>query len=791
MSLNLDDWLKPTDEGAEVAPSTVGVADDEDPITNSLSVADLQLPDLGLPDIKWWVDLEFLDLASGPPANINSGQDKNKNKHNPTLGNCFPDIFFDTTGQGPSSLFGSANDDTHRSLIGDHAFENFEKGLLADLFPSTSTGNEDKLLEDFAEINTNTESVVPPGPVELSKEEESVKDDIVDSVKPVDDEPYSVPLDVLHSISKNFENLQSDFDKSTVSTNITDESRVVRIKSIRKIPPEADIEDVKTPAGTVATIAIQTNKANNTTTFTILPRLGQNPKQSFLVKTHNLSEATKLIRPLHLDRLPVFKNLFTNVKDVSVHSTNSLSIKVKTTNRKESSKENPEKRAPSKDINNMVNELKNELKTYNVHYDTIDVKQNLEGKLEWFCPEENCVRTFVKKSQLKLHIFSHKSVKPFRCSKEGCQWSFPTIVRLKRHEQSHEGLKLFKCNLPGCEDRSFTTIYNLNTHIKDHAAKDDQFKCNLCEDALKSQRLLDLHMKNSHSKEYVPSYSCLYPGCLQVYFTQADLSRHGLSHDPSKKKESLVCYVCQKSFKIKSQLISHERIHNGQRPFVCLHPGCQWSFRTSSKLKRHERSHKNERSYVCEQCPKSYLRSEHLREHVEVVHKNQRLACPYSNCEARFSQKHSLVVHVKKHQDDPQALDQSKYRCVIEKCGQKFQSKRNLSQHVKHQHQPELDVTTSTEVVQDQSELDLMALLSCVADEDLKVTVNSEQNQEKSGEELITVDASAITPIKEPPNIISKGRKRKSGYSSEKTVKKCNREINSSVNSTINMQDLV
>ena len=41
---------------------------------------------------------------------------------------------------------------------------------------------------------------------------------------------------------------------------------------IRTVPPDADIEDVETPEGTVATIAIQTNKANNTTTFTILPR---------------------------------------------------------------------------------------------------------------------------------------------------------------------------------------------------------------------------------------------------------------------------------------------------------------------------------------------------------------------------------------------------------------------------------------------------------------------------------------------------------------------------------------
>ena len=79
----------------------------------------------------------------------------------------------------------------------------------------------------------------------------------------------------------------------------------------------------------MATIAIQTNKANNTTTFTILPRLGQTPKQSFLVKTNNLSQATKMIRPLHLDRLPVFKNLFSsNIKVIPPTGTNKVNIKV-------------------------------------------------------------------------------------------------------------------------------------------------------------------------------------------------------------------------------------------------------------------------------------------------------------------------------------------------------------------------------------------------------------------------------------------------------------------------------
>ena len=72
---------------------------------------------------------------------------------------------------------------------------------------------------------------------------------------------------------------------------------------------------------------------------------------------------------------------------------------------------------------------------------------------------------------------------------------------------------------------------------------------------------------------------------------------------------------CEKAFKTQSALKMHFRLHTGSRPFVCSYEGCSWAFPSSSKLRRHERGHKNIRSYVCEICQKSYLRSEHLKNH--------------------------------------------------------------------------------------------------------------------------------------------------------------------------------
>ena len=345
------------------------------------------------------------------------------------------------------------------------------------------------------------------------------------------------------------------------------------------MPPEANIEEVvERPEGTVATIAIQTNKANNTTTFTILPRLGRSPGQSFLVKTNNLSQATKLIKPLHLDRLPVFKNLFHNIKVVPPTGTQKSSLKSQSRQNFVKKPHNisevittfgaSEKKSCSRNAENLEADFIQELKEHDVHYENISITKNEKGKLIWHCPEENCSRYFVKRSQLKLHVFSHNKIKPFQCSKEGCTWAFPTIVKLKRHEQSHQGLKLFKCNLPGCEDRSFTTIYNLNTHIKDHV-KDDQFQCELCENTFKTQRTLDLHIRNSHRKEaFIANYFC--KECLKPYFTKTDYVRHmKMAHDDSVSKANLKCDTCDKEFQKLSLLKSHEMIHTGQRPYVC------------------------------------------------------------------------------------------------------------------------------------------------------------------------------------------------------------------------------
>ena len=112
--------------------------------------------------------------------------------------------------------------------------------------------------DDFGDINTpsaNATSAATTSTPEASAKviTEQTKESIENESKPNEEDAYSVPIDVLQTISKNFEKLQENFEKTTATTptessvtatsendvagSTTDENRVIRIKSIRTVPP--------------------------------------------------------------------------------------------------------------------------------------------------------------------------------------------------------------------------------------------------------------------------------------------------------------------------------------------------------------------------------------------------------------------------------------------------------------------------------------------------------------------------------------------------------------------------
>ena len=60
------------------------------------------------------------------------------------------------------------------------------------------------------------------------------------------------------------------------------------------------------------------------------------------------------------------------------------------------------------------------------------------------------------------------------------------------------------------------------------------------------------------------------------------------------------CDICKKSFKTKSNMIVHKRIHSGEKPYKC--DVCDKSFIQKSHLTTHMLVHSGKKEFQCRVC---------------------------------------------------------------------------------------------------------------------------------------------------------------------------------------------
>ncbi|XP_063982404.1 zinc finger protein 543-like [Diachasmimorpha longicaudata] len=475
--------------------------------------------------------------------------------------------------------------------------------VAGEVLPSTSTQPEDYAQEP-EETSQHPSSEVEQKP--------SIPDFALTTSQEVDEIEISPEIDPL--IHEDLGSLDSPSEGDISPPNGKSESRIVKKRrKVLKIEDnrlQYDEEDVQTDNkdGIMAVVAISTDKISNMTQIVI--NTGKE-EQIYQGKTSELMEATGY-----------FPNIAKMEGGGCWREAGSTSHEMIITNALE------------------------ELGFTEEGLVSLALVMTENGKT-WICPKEECRREFNRLYALKGHLLAHYGVRPFKCDYDGCAWAFHSDFKLKRHKETHLKRKDYVCQV--C-NRRFTTIYNLWTHEKLHS-RPNRIACLVpsCLERFQTKRALEIHMK-SHDQEHAP-YVCSHEGCGKRYYSSNALSSHQRCH--SYKEVDIKCgwLGCGKVFDKPCRLKAHVRCHTGSKPYSCTYPGCGWAFSSSSKLKRHEKKHTNERKFLCEfpGCNKAFMRSEHLKEH-RLTHKEGRFFQCYM-CDASFSAKSSLYVHIKKHQN--------------------------------------------------------------------------------------------------------------------------------------------
>merc|ERR1712111_298680 len=147
---------------------------------------------------------------------------------------------------------------------------------------------------------------------------------------------------------------------------------------------------------------------------------------------------------------------------------------------------------------------------------------------------------------------------------------------------------------------------------------------------------------------------------------RAKLEIHQCSH---KADKPFSCGVCDKKFTKKCALFRHTtRVHGGEH--FC--PSCKKSFKSKSALSCHMRVHTKENTFACKTCGKKFSKSYHLEGHEKTHTTDAQFHC--KTCPRTFATKQGLAGHQRTH-----VPKNEQYMCNT--CNKFLACKRNLTRH--------------------------------------------------------------------------------------------------------------
>ncbi|XP_063423238.1 zinc finger protein 585A-like [Mytilus trossulus] len=230
--------------------------------------------------------------------------------------------------------------------------------------------------------------------------------------------------------------------------------------------------------------------------------------------------------------------------------------------------------------------------------------------------------------------------------------------------KSENKQKRFDCS--ECS-KSFSRRDSLTTHFRLHT-RQNIHECNLCGKIFPKRSNHIRHMESCGKRERkVTKHEVLNENSNSKDFTaieEFDVSQNA-HYDkateigvPSKSlNKPFSCDLCDKSFTMKSSLVTHYKLHTGKNLMEC--DVCGKKFTKSYTYLRHIRTHTGDKPHKCDYCERGFGDKSSLNRHLTTRHK---METPYvcHMCNSKFFSKSSLEKHVWTH--DQESFDEMNFK---------------------------------------------------------------------------------------------------------------------------------
>ncbi len=246
-----------------------------------------------------------------------------------------------------------------------------------------------------------------------------------------------------------------------------------------------------------------------------------------------------------------------------------------------------------------------------------------------------CGQNFSKKKALQDHMKRHQNDSSFKCLK--CEKEFPKLEILHVHAMIHKDVE--------------------HLIINNNSEPEACFRCALCSKRCLNRQNMRRHVVSMHSEN---PCCCV---CGQVFAEKKTLLEHINEHE---KENIFRCFHCDKEFTELISLRKHALNHNKDLDHLIIPiPKHERALPTKGEIKRSQRER-----FRCSFCPQTGSDKQNMRRHIYSMHIENRDCCV---CGEHFSNKDSLIDHMKVHQND------RIFNCLT--CNKEFYSLKKLNMH--------------------------------------------------------------------------------------------------------------